>query len=52
MSCRSSYVIKSKQSSNLIGQFGHVTASASQPEKHGNVLMTLGNLTALLFGVD
>ena len=37
MSCRSSHVIKLKLSSQLIGQFGHVTASASckQPEKHG-----------------
>ena len=37
MSCRSSHVIKFKLSSQLIGQFGHVTASASckQPEKHG-----------------
>ena len=35
MSCRSSHVIKLKLSSQLIGQFGHVTASASckQPEK-------------------
>ena len=34
MSCRSSHVIKLKLSSQLIGQFGHVTASASckQPE--------------------
>ena len=32
------HVIKLKLSSQLIGQFGHVTASASckQPEKHGN----------------
>ena len=31
------HVIKLKLSSQLIGQFGHVTASASckQPEKHG-----------------
>ena len=31
-------MIKLKLSSQLIGQFGHVTASASckQPEKHGN----------------
>ena len=38
MSCRSSHVIKLKLSSQLIGQFGHVTASASckQPEKHGS----------------
>ena len=37
MSCRSSHMIKLKLSSQLIGQFGHVTASASckQPEKHG-----------------
>ena len=40
MSCRSSHVIKLKLSSQLIGQFGHVTASASckQPEKHGSTL--------------
>ena len=39
MSCRSSHVIKLKLSSQLIGQFGHVTASASckQPEKHGRI---------------
>ena len=38
MSCRSSHMIKPKLSSQLIGQFGHVTASASckQPEKHGS----------------
>ena len=38
MSYRSSHVIKLKLSSQLIGQFGHVTASASckQPEKHGS----------------
>ena len=32
-------MIKLKLSSQLIGQFGHVTASASckQPEKHGSV---------------
>ena len=37
MSCRSSHVIKLKLSSQLIGQFDHVTASASckHPEKHG-----------------
>ena len=40
MSCRSSHVIKLKLSSQLIGQFGHVTASASckQPEKHGTAI--------------
>ena len=34
-------MIKLKLSSQLIGQFGHVTASASckQPEKHGRVIM-------------
>ena len=39
MSCRSSHVIKLKLSSQLIGQFGHVTASASckQPEKHSRI---------------
>ena len=43
MCCRSSHVIKLKLSSQLIGQFGHVTASASckQPEKHGTVLFRL-----------
>ena len=45
MSCRSSHVIKLKLSSQLIGQFGHVTASASckQPEKHG----TLGHVNKI-----
>jgi hypothetical protein len=34
--CISSHMIKLKRSSQLIGQFGHVTASAvcKQPEKH------------------
>ena len=43
MNYRSSHVIKLKLSSQLIGQFGHVTASASckQPEKHGTVLFRL-----------
>ena len=45
MSCRSSHVIKLKLSSQLIGQFGHVTASASckQPEKHGTGFCILCN---------
>ena len=35
--CSCSHVIKLKLSSQLIGQFGHMTASASckQPEKYG-----------------
>ena len=40
------HVIKLKLSSQLIGQFGHVTASASckQPEKHGIDYVTrIGN---------
>ena len=37
------HVIKLKLSSQLIGQFGHVTASASckQPEKHGTTIITI-----------
>ena len=44
MSYRSSHVIKLKLSSQLIGQFGHVTASASckQPEKHGKQYPVIG----------
>ena len=41
MSCRSSHVIKLKLSSQLIGQLGHVTASASC-EKHSNLKSTVG----------
>jgi hypothetical protein len=44
--CISSHVIKLKRSSQLIGQFGHVTASAvcKQLEKHGKGEEGLGEL--------
>ena len=44
MAMQLQHVIKLKLSSQLIGQFGHVTASASckHPEKHGTPVLNHG----------